>query len=180
MTLLQAFPSLPPSLKFSSPSPFEYLTRRLQNCSQNNQKISTFFWLCLWIHRLPSQWKLDCWRKKTGEPEKKISVQGREPATKPINIRSRRQDLNLDHKEWEVCALTTALTTVPPLLPELMYAFIKRLLNQKGVGYISLALVWMMEYTLLPGSHFYKRDCLYEVSQPGLLYHAGSAHALFS
>ena len=65
------------------------------------------------------------------------------------------------------------------LAPELMYAFIKRLLNQKCVGYISLALVCMMEYTLFTRFSFLLRDYLYEMSQPGLLYHAGSAHALF-
>ena len=78
-------------------------------------------------------------------PKKKLSVQRREPKTKPTYIWRRRRDLKPGPHLWEASALTTALTTATPLLPELMYALMKRLLNQKGVGYISLALVCMME-----------------------------------
>ena len=93
--------------------------------------------------------------KNTAKPEKKLSLQMREPKTKPTHIWRRRRDLKPGLHSWEASALTTALTTATPLLLELMYALMKRLFNQKGVGYISLALVCMMEYTLLPGSHFY-------------------------
>ena len=78
-------------------------------------------------------------------PKKKLSVQRREPKTKPTHIWRRRRDLKPGPHSWEASALTTALTTATPLLPELMYALMKRLLNQKDVGYISLALVCMME-----------------------------------
>ena len=45
-------------------------------------------------------------------------------------------------------------------------AFIKRLLNKKGVGHISLALVCMMKYTLIAWFSFLLKKCLYEVNQP--------------
>ena len=89
--------------------------------------------------------------------------------------RTKNKNLNPGPHSWEASALTTALTTATPLLPELMYALMKRLLNQNSVGYISLTLVCMMEYTLW--FSFLLRNCFL---QPGMLYHAGSAHALFS
>ena len=45
-------------------------------------------------------------------------------------------------------------------------AFIKRLLNKKGFGYISLALVCMIKYTLITWFSFLLKKCLYEVNQP--------------
>ena len=106
-------------------------------------------------------------------PKKTLSVQRREPKTKPTHIWRRRRDLKPGPHSWEASALTNALTTATPLLPELMYALMKRLLNQNGVGYISLTLVCMMEYTLW--FSFLLRNCFL---QPGLLYHAGSASCL--
>ena len=97
MTLLQAFPSSPPPQN-SRALP---LSNTWHVGCRTGVRITRKFLLAsdsAYESIAYDPVKTRLLEEKTGEPEKKnFSVQGRETATKPTNIRSRRRNLNLDH-----------------------------------------------------------------------------------